>query len=237
MSFPGTLGLMLSFMIGSNSYRCIHRIWRGNIMKKILKNSLFIGEALLGFGSIGASGMIVKAADTSSTTPDPPTTTSATATLTPGTITIKSAPSITFGTVASSADDTNYTSTAFTSPLAVANQGQETGWTVTLAESGFSSTVSGQPSLTGAKLTMGNSTKAPTVAAADADNTSTAPILTSPLAITNSPATIFKAGAGQGIGTFAATYGSGDANLYVPAGDGGGSYTSTLTWTLSNAPS
>lgn len=206
-------------------------------MKKILKNSLFIGAALLGVGSLGAGGLVAKAADTtSSVTPGPPTTTSATATLTPGTITIKSAPGIAFGTVASSADDTNYTSTTFSAPLTVADQGQATGWTVTLADSAFASTTTGGPTLTNAKLTVGNSAKAPAVTAADADNTSAAPLLTSPLSVSGTPATVFKAGAGQGVGTYGATYGSGDANLYVPAGDIGGSYTSTLTWTLSNAP-
>ena len=201
-------------------------------MKKLLRNSLYIGAAILGIGSLGAGGIVTKAA----TTPPTPTTTSASATLTPGTITISTAPGITFGTVNSSADDANYTSTGFSAPLEVADQGQATGWSVSLADNGFTSSTTGGPTLTDAKLTVGSSTAAPTVSATDKDNTSTPPTITSPLAVSSAPATVFNASAGQGVGTFEATYGPGDANLYVPAGDVGGSYSSTLTWTLSNAP-
>ena len=45
------------------------------------------------------------------------------------------------------------------------------------------------------------------------------------------------AAAGDGIGAYTATYNPTDASLMVPAGNAGGSYSSTLTWTLSNAPS
>lgn len=45
---------------------------------------------------------------------------------------------------------------------------------------------------------------------------------------------VFHAPKGAGVGTWANTYSS--ANLHVPAGNAKGSYTSTLTWTLTNTP-
>lgn len=45
---------------------------------------------------------------------------------------------------------------------------------------------------------------------------------------------IFHADKGDGVGTWANTYKT--ASLVVPAGNAAGSYTSTLTWTLTNTP-
>lgn len=45
---------------------------------------------------------------------------------------------------------------------------------------------------------------------------------------------IFHADKGNGVGTWANTYKT--ASLVVPAGNAAGSYTSTLTWTLTNTP-
>ncbi len=45
---------------------------------------------------------------------------------------------------------------------------------------------------------------------------------------------IFHAESGNGVGTWANTYNA--ASLHVPAGNAKGSYTSTLTWTLTNTP-
>lgn len=199
-------------------------------MKRLLRNSLYIGAALLGLGSLGASTLVTKAATTPTTSTTPET---ASATLTPGTIMIKSAPSIAFGTVASSADDTSYTSTSFTSALQVANPGEPTGWSLTLADSPFTTAATGGLTLKGAALSLTDTTP---VTADDSDNVSSLPTFTGSTSVTSVPATILNAPAGGGVGSFTAKFGSADATLRVPAGNIGGSYTSNLTWTLSNAP-
>lgn len=202
-------------------------------MKRLLKNSLLIGAAFLGFGSIGASGLVAKADTTTTPTTTPAT---ATTTITPGTIAIKSAPSIEFGTVNSSADDTNYISSSFSSGLQVANPGEATGWSVTVSGTPFTTGTTGGATLKGAALTMDDTETTP-VAADDADNVSTLPTFTAKTPITSAPAIVLNAAAGQGVGSFTAKYNNGDALLSVPAGNIGGSYTSTLSWTLTNAPS
>lgn len=191
-------------------------------MKRLLKNSLYIG----------AGTLVTKAATTPTTTTTPGT---ASATLTPGTIAIKSAPSIAFGTVASSADDTTYASTSFTSGLQVANPGEPTGWSVTLADSPFTTATTGGVTLKGAALSLADSVTGP-VTADDTDNVSTLPTFTGTTPISSAPTTILNAAAGDGVGSFTAKYDATDAALRVPAGNIGGSYTSDLTWTLSNAP-
>ncbi|WP_338214481.1 WxL domain-containing protein [Companilactobacillus muriivasis] len=202
-------------------------------MKQLLKNSLLIGGALLGIVSIGAGGYVAKADTTTPTTSTTPET--ATTTITPGTITIKSAPSIAFGTVASSADDASYASTSFSSGLQIANPGEPTGWTVSLSDTPFTDGTTGGATLKGASLSLADSTTAP-VKADDADNVSTLPVFTASTPVSSAPVTILNAAAGTGVGSFTTTYGSGDATLKVPAGNIGGSYTSDLSWTLSNAP-
>ncbi|MBL3530465.1 WxL domain-containing protein [Companilactobacillus zhachilii] len=202
-------------------------------MKQILKNSLLVGAAFLGLGSLGLGGYVAKAATTPTSSTTPAT---ASATLTPGTITIKSAPSISFGTVDSSADDTSYASTAFSNSLQVANPGEPTGWTVSLSDTPFTDGTTGGATLKGASLSLDDSDATP-VKADDADNVSTAPKFTSSATISSAPVTILDAAAGEGVGSFTTSYNGGDATLKVPAGNIGGSYTSQLSWTLTNAPS
>ena len=210
------------------------------IMKKLLKNSLLIGAAILGIGSVGAGGIVTKAA---TTTPAPETSTS-TADLTPGTITLDSVPGgststttpggIDFGTVASSASDATYKSTSISSDLHVTNPGEPTGWSVSVADSAFSNATGG--SLKGAVLSLADS-KSPALTADATDNVSALPTFNPTIALSTAPATVVDAAAGDGVGAYTATYNTGDASLMVPAGNVGGSYSSTLTWTLSNAPS
>lgn len=202
-------------------------------MKKLLRNSLLIGAAFLGLGSVGVGGLVVKAADAPAPTTTPA---SATTTITPGTITIKSAPSIEFGTVNSSANDIKYTSTNFSSGLQVANPGQATGWSVTVSGTPFTTGATNGTTLKGAVLDLADTETTP-VTADDADNVSTLPTFTASTPITSAPAIVLNAAAGQGVGAFTAKYGNNDASLSVPAGNIGGSYTSTLSWTLTNAPS
>lgn len=194
----------------------------------MLKNSLLIGAAILGIGSIGAGGLEAKAATTT------PPTTSATATITPQPVMLKSEPGIAFGTVDSSADDITYKSTAITGGLQVANPGEPTGWSVSVADSPFTAGTGGA-TLKNAQLSVADSSTTP-VKADDADNVSTLPTFTGTTPISSAPVTVLNAAAGAGVGSFTASYEPTDASLAVPAGNIGGSYSSTLTWTLANAP-
>ncbi|CAJ1204319.1 WxL domain-containing protein [Companilactobacillus paralimentarius] len=194
-------------------------------MKKLVRNSMLVGAAVLGIGSLGA---VAQAA----TTPAPVTST-ATADITPGTITLSSAPSFQFGTVAASANDISYTSTSTSGILDIADAGTGTGYTVTVAASPFTAT--GGAALKNAQLLLDNKETDP-IKADDVDNVSTPPTLVAKLSLSSSPVTVVSAADGSGVGAYTGKYGSTDASLSVPAGNIGGSYSSTLTWTLANAP-
>lgn len=190
-------------------------------MKKILRNSLLLGAAVLGFSSVGS---VVEAA---------PVDSSATADITPGTISLSSAPSFSFGTVPASANDATYTSTSVTGNISLADAGSGTGYTVTVSATPFTATDGS--SLKSSQLLLDNTVTTP-VTAVDADNVSTPPTLVSSLTLSSSPVTVLSAASGSGVGAYTATYANGDASLKVPAGNIGGSYSSTLTWTLSATP-
>ena len=185
-------------------------------MKKLLKNSLLISAAILGIGSVGAGGIVAKAA----TTTAPPETSTSTADLTPGTITLDSVPGgststttpggIDFGTVASSASDATYKSTSISSDLHVTNPGEPTGWSVSVADSAFSNATGG--SLKGAVLSLADS-KSPALTADASDNVSTLPTFSPTLSLSTAPVTVVDAAAGDGIGAYTATYNPTDASL------------------------
>lgn len=210
-------------------------------MKKILKNSLFIGAALLGIGSLGAAGITAKAADTT-TTPPAPLKSNASADITPGTITLDTVPGggstgtpgILFGTVAADAGDTSYKSTQISSDLHLTNPGNSSGWSITVADSPFTDTDG--DTLKGAALSLSD-TATPALTADATDNVSALPTFSTVTNLSASPSTILSAPAKAGVGAFTTKFNSTDATLSVPAGNIGGSYISTLTWTLSNAPS
>lgn len=206
-------------------------------MKKLLRSSLLIGAAALGLGSIGVGGLVAKAA----TTPAPEQSTAA-ATLTPGTITLdtvpgaestgSTTPGISFGTVASSAADATYASTAISSDLHVTNPGEPTGWSVSVADTPFTDSSGG--TLKGAQLSFAD----PDTVSADAkNNVSALPTFSPNISLTSAPVAVLNAPAGDGVGAYTADYAPTSASLFVPAGNVGGSYSSTLSWTLSNAPS
>ena len=209
------------------------------LMKKILKNSMLIGAAVLGVASVAGSSYVVKAAGTPTQTS---LSSSATANLQPGTIQLLTVPNIDFGTVKSSANDVTYESSTFSSGLEVANPGEPTGWNVVVSSPGFAmgtptdtpTTAVGQ-TLLGAKLSIKDSVESP-VHAVDADNVSVAPVFTSSIPITTAPAPVLNAPADTGVGAFMASFNNSDASLSVPAGNIGGSYSAILDWTLSNAP-
>jgi len=84
----------------------------------------------------------------------------------------------------------------------------------------------GNINFTGAKVASTDSTN-PAGATADADNISLATAGTQ-----NKP--VYNAKLGAGVGTWTDTFSG--ADLTVPSGNAAGSYTSTLTWTLTNTP-
>jgi hypothetical protein len=205
-------------------------------MKKLLRNSLFIGAALLGVSSLGA-GITTKAATTAT-----PLTSDASADITPGTITLDTVPGggssttsgILFGTVAADAGDTTYKSTQISSDLHVTDSGNGSGWAVTVADSPFTDTAG--DTLKGAVLSLDDSAN-PAIKADATDNVSALPTFTADTTLSASPSTVLSAAPKAGVGAYTTTYNGTDASLAVPAGNIGGSYSSTLTWTLSNAPS
>ncbi|WP_436645135.1 WxL domain-containing protein [Latilactobacillus sakei] len=198
-------------------------------MKKLVRNSMLVGAVVLGIGSLGT----VAQAATTPASPVPSTSSTTTADITPGKITLSSAPSFQFGTVAASANDISYTSTSTSGNLDIADAGTGTGYTVTVEASPFTAT--GGAELKNAQLSLDNKETDP-IKADDVDNVSTPPTLVAKLSLSSSPVTVVSAAAGKGVGAYTGTYGSTDASLKVPAGNIGGSYSSTLTWTLGNAP-
>lgn len=198
-------------------------------MKKLVRNSMLVGAVVLGIGSLGT----VAQAATTPASPVPSTSSTTTADITPGKITLSSAPSFQFGTVAASANDISYTSTSTSGKLDIADAGTGTGYTVTVEASPFTAT--GGAELKNAQLSLDNKETDP-IKADDVDNVSTPPTLVAKLSLSSSPVTVVSAAAGKGVGAYTGTYGSTDASLKVPAGNIGGSYSSTLTWTLGNAP-
>ncbi len=199
-------------------------------MKRILKSSLLISAALLGVSSVG--GVVASAATTV-----PPLTSTASADITPGTITLDSVPGVSFGSTTaglpSNASDFTYTSTAIASDLHVSDPGNASGYSVTVADTPFTSSSTTSSTLKGAALSF---TDAAAITADSKNNVSTAPTFTGSLPISATPAEVLNAPVGEGVGAYTAAYGATDASLFVPAGNIGGSYSSTLTWTLSNAP-
>ncbi|MFC6323561.1 WxL domain-containing protein [Companilactobacillus baiquanensis] len=206
-------------------------------MMKMLKGiTALCAVALATTGSL----ITVKAATTPTTltattptSPAPTTKSSDIALQQTGNLMLDSAPDISFGTQNLDVSKTTYTNSTFDSTLHVTNPGFPSGWAVTLSDTPFTSTGSTtSTTLKGAALSLTD----PTLTADDSTNQSTPPTANASVDVSSSAALVADAGLGDGIGAYTGTYASGDASLYVPAGNIGGSYTSTLTWTLSDAP-
>ncbi|MFD1410588.1 WxL domain-containing protein [Lapidilactobacillus gannanensis] len=149
-----------------------------------------------------------------------------------GSIILKSAPTIEFGTqVLTGATKTYDADTNPTDPIKVINPGFTSGWTVTVAASDFKN-ADGSKTLNGAQLTL----DAGTVANADPVDTKTDGVSSTGLKLNSSAAPVFDATAGNGIGTFTSTYTKTQAHLTVPSTATADSYASTLTWTIANTP-
>ncbi|WP_125565358.1 WxL domain-containing protein [Companilactobacillus insicii] len=205
-------------------------------MKKLIK-----GTAVLGAIALGAvSTVLTVAADTTTspeTSPAPQTSASDATILQTGSLALDKVPTISFGSQNYSVGKTTYASTAI-SALHVTNPGFASGWNVTVAQTTpFKDTASGSAlTLKGATLSLDSTTTDP-ITADDSTNVSAAPSYITPLTLSSTAVQVESAAAGAGVGAYTTQYANNEASLYVPAGNLPAAYESTLTWTLSDAPS
>lgn len=218
-------------------------------MRKLIKGTAVLGAIALGAAStILTAGAATTGTTTGTTTtptttttiPTPmsaaPQTTTSDATLTTTTpLTLGAAPTISFGSQLYSVSKQTYASTAI-SPLKITNPGFSSGWTLTAAATPFTSSATPSSTLQGATFTLDGSSADP-ITADDSTNVSKGPTYVTPVTLTSTATEIEGAAAGAGVGAYTTNYDAGDASLYVPAGNLQGAYTSTVTWTLSDAPS
>lgn len=155
---------------------------------------------------------------------------------------LKSAPSVDFGNKTLNTAADSYTAETVSAPIEVLNPGIATPWTVSAEATEFTDSTTNTV-LKGAVLTMSNpdvsinNGKATQSAAANA-NTLTFPT-TAAITAFSSAATVKDEATGetktQGVGTNDATFSKENVKLDVPAGNVQGSYTSNITWTLTNS--
>jgi len=212
-------------------------------MKNLIKGTAILGAIALG----AASTLVTAAADTTTpstyttyssgvpaaASPAPYTTTSDATLTTTQTLSLEQTPTISFGTQQYSLSKQTYTPTSIT-PLQVANPGFSSGWTLTVAASPFTDATT-KSTLSGSVFTIDPTTSELT--ADDSTDVSPMPTYITPVTLSTTASKIETAAAGAGVGGYTTAYKSADASLYVPAGNLPGAYTSTVTWTLADAPS
>lgn len=204
-------------------------------MKKTILVSVVAAAAFAATAAFSANSV---SADTTAT----PTKTSGTIGLTDAqnpdgtgnaTITLDSAPDISFGTQPVSTTAQTYYASAMKTPVQVTNPGINSGWTAQVSATEFNG--DNGTTLKGAKLNL-VSTEA---TAADGTNASTKPETFSVSELGSANKEIMSAADGtQGVGVWQDTLSSDSTdsakgtNLYVPAGNVAGSYKAELTWTM-----
>lgn len=117
--------------------------------------------------------------------------------------------------------------------VTVNDPGTASGWNVQVASSAFVGSDKTTP-LNASEMTFG----APAVTPLDSTNKGTVDA-GSALTFASAGQTnqlVFKAATGQGVGTWMANYAAKDASFKVAAGNKADTYTSKLTWTLTNTP-
>ncbi|MBC1417707.1 WxL domain-containing protein [Listeria fleischmannii] len=118
------------------------------------------------------------------------------------------------------------------------NRGSGAGWTLKLSASSFKNNEDETKALIGTILTIGQVTPE----AVDETNASGLPTGSAQIfgASDTSAKTIMAAAADSGMGSWKGKFktgtGANSVTLTIPAGNKVGSYTSTLTWSLNNAP-
>lgn len=225
-------------------------------MTRRFKISLLSSLAVLGLG-VGLAGALPVAAATTDTSGSGATSSSATTgsgpsssssavttqsttasaefdTPTGAAISLDTAPNITFGKNVTPNSKVNGSYEAMTTdnPIEVSNPGLASGWNVQLKNSTFTDTTG--DTLSGAVLALSSAD----VAAANTGNPSAAPISSSDSSLNGSGTNqiILSAAAKGGLGVWTSEYPLTDINLSVPAGQVSGTYSSTLTWQLSDTP-
>ncbi|MFC6202640.1 WxL domain-containing protein [Lactiplantibacillus nangangensis] len=138
------------------------------------------------------------------------------------------APTIEFGSEKIGAGELHLKATSVDDDITVENPGLADGWQVTVAGTQFTS--SSSKTLTGAELKFAEGT-----VAAVGENSSEAPA-SSAVTVAGDDSTIFSASQNAGLGTWGNKHELSDVTLDIPAGNVAGTYTSTLTWTLTSAP-
>lgn len=212
-------------------------------MTRRLKVTLLRSLAVLsiGVGMVGAGPALAATTDSSSSSASSSsavtndnTTATAEFDMSPNAaISLDSAPDIGFGSniAPNSKSNGSYTASTLSAPLEVSNPGLASGWTVQLKNTPF--TDAAGDTLGGAELSLGNAS----VAAGNSGNPSTAPTAaTAPLTGTGANQVVFSSPAKGGLGIWDSDYTLDDVNLTVPSGQLPGTYTSTLTWQLSDTP-
>lgn len=207
--------------------------------RKLMKTALLSGAAALALG-IGAGPAFAATTGTSSASDSSVGPTSQTTQTTAefdtspnAAIALDSAPNIGFGANATPNGkvDMTYSATTADNPVEVSNPGLPSGWNVQVKNTAFTNTTG--DTLKGAVLSLGE----PDVAAANTDNPSTAPTAAAfKLDGTGTNAVVYSAAAKGGLGIWDANYGLAEVTLAVPAGQLGGTYSSTMTWQLNDTP-
>jgi len=211
--------------------------------RRLMKTALLGGAALLalGFGVVPVAAATTDTSSSDSTsssssvgpTSESTTTTAEFDTDPNATITLSSAPNISFGKNITPNGPTNgkYTAVSVDNPIGVSNPGLGSGWSVQVKNSAFTDTTG--DTLTGAVLDLA----APTVAAANTGNPSAKPDgMSLSLNGTDANEILLSAPLKGGLGIWDGSYSPAGVTLAVPAGQMGGTYTSTMTWQLSDTP-
>lgn len=210
--------------------------------RRLMKTALLGGAALLALG-FGVAPVLADTTDTSSSdssssssvgpTSESTSTTAEFDTDPNATITLSSAPNISFGKNITPNGPTNgnYTAVTVDNPIGVSNPGLGSGWNVQVKNTPF--TDAAGDTLSGAVLALAS----PTIAAANTGNPSAKPDgMSLSLDGTNANEILLSAPLKGGLGIWDASYSPSGVTLAIPAGQMGGTYTSTMTWQLSDTP-
>ncbi|MBO0473622.1 WxL domain-containing protein [Enterococcus ureasiticus] len=152
-----------------------------------------------------------------------------------GELTIDNVSPFVFGTQRLTGKKATYYSTTTDGNVQVTDKrGTGVGWTLQVRSTDFIDSQNSSNILKGAQVTIPVGT-----VSSDDGNSSTAPTA-SEVALNATDATIFKAAAQSGLGSwvdkFDGTDNESKVSIEIPAGSMKGSYVSTITWTLADAP-
>ncbi|BDZ29863.1 WxL domain-containing protein [Lactiplantibacillus sp. WILCCON 0030] len=190
-----------------------------------MKKSLGLA-AILGVATLLAVPVVGQAAEVQS---GDTTTANVTLTQDPDNKVVKltHAPNIDFGAQPIGTSSLTLHSQTIDDDLVVENPGLGAGWTVNVSATPFTD---GSKTLADTKFNLAAGSVTPV------ESNSSAKPNSMEVTLLTSEQPIFVADRNAGIGAWKTTYASDQASLNIPAGNVAGSYTSTLTWSLTNAP-